>query len=214
MGNIAKIRQELIRASADLMEREQELCLLDSYVGDGDHGTTVKKSFEIVMRMAEEPADHIAELFQNCAAGIMDRAGGAIGPILSAFFLGLSEGAEGKERLEGKEWGPLFSAALQSVMEVGGARPGDRTLVDTLAAVDRAFAEYKDAPCQELWEKVIEYAHAGAKATAGMQARKGRARYLGEKSTGYVDAGAMTMYYLIRTIAEEEKTQQEQTGRE
>lgn len=214
MGNIVKIRQELIKASVDLMEREQELCLLDSYVGDGDHGTTVKKSFEIVKQIAEEHSDHISELFQNCATGIMDRSGGAIGPILSAFFLGLAEGSEGKEELEGKEWAPLFAAALRSVTEVGGARPGDRTLVDTLTAVDQAFQEYKDASCQELWEKVIAYAYRGAMATGNMRARKGRAKFLGEQSTGYVDAGAMTMYYFIRTIAEEEKIQQENTNRE
>lgn len=204
MTDKVKIIKEMHAVAADLVSREEELCKLDSYVGDGDHGVTIRKGFSNVLKGLELPADSIEEVFTHCSDAILDSMGGAIGPIFASIFMGFAMASTGKEEIRLKDWGPLFAKALEVVQTTGGAQPGDRTLVDTLNAAVEAFREADGKPAAEVWKNVEEKAKEGALSTKNMKAKKGRARYLGDKSVGYVDAGSMSMYYFIRQIAEEE----------
>ena len=204
MTDRVKIIKEMRVVATDLVSREEELCKLDSYVGDGDHGVTIRKGFSNVLKGLELPASSIEEVFTHCSDAILDSMGGAIGPIFASIFMGFAMASTGKEEIQLNDWGLLFAKALEVVQTTGGAQPGDRTLVDTLNAAVDAFKDIDGKPAAEVWKTVEEKAKEGALSTKNMRAKKGRARYLGDKSVGYVDAGSMSMYYFIRQIAEEE----------
>lgn len=204
MTDRVKIIKEMRAVATDLVSREEELCKLDSYVGDGDHGVTIRKGFSNVLKGLELPASSIEEVFTHCSDAILDSMGGAIGPIFASIFMGFAMASTGKEEIQLNDWGLLFSKALEVVQTTGGAQPGDRTLVDTLNAAVEAFKDIDGKSAAEVWKTVEEKAKEGALSTKNMRAKKGRARYLGDKSVGYVDAGSMSMYYFIRQIAEEE----------
>lgn len=191
---------ELREVCMDLISRREELCRLDSYVGDGDHGISIHKGFSKVLAALGNPAGTLEEIFNQCSDAILDSMGGAIGPIFASVFIGFAMASRGKETLSSEDWQQNFEKALEVVTNTGEAQPGDRTLVDTLAPAVKAFME-SSAP-GELWANVEKRAREGAESTKSMLARRGRASYLGDKSLGYVDAGAMSMYYFIRRIAE------------
>ncbi len=193
---------ELQEVCRDLISRREELCRLDSYVGDGDHGISIHKGFSKVLAALGNPGGTLEEIFTQCSDAILDSMGGAIGPIFASVFIGFAMASRGKEELSLKDWQQNFEKALEVVTNTGEAQPGDRTLVDTLTPAVKAFRE--GAAPGELWANVEKLAHEGAESTKNMLAKRGRASYLGDKSLGYVDAGAMSMYYFIRRIAEVE----------
>lgn len=199
--NIKKLIAEMKAVASDLAERSEELCKLDSFVGDGDHGISIRKGFSKVLENMDLPAHSLEEVFTHCADAALDSMGGAIGPIIASLFMGFAMASTGKTELGIEDWEENFKKALEVVHNTGSAKPGERTLVDTLYAAVNAFEEGKGKPDSEIWKLVERRAYEGAQSTKDMRARKGRARYLAEKSVGYVDAGAMSMYYFIRQIA-------------
>lgn len=192
--------QELRAVCMDLISRKEELCRLDSYVGDGDHGISIHKGFSRILTALETPAGTLEGIFTQCSDAILDSMGGAIGPIFASVFIGFAMASRGKELLSAEDWRRNFEKALEVVENTGEAKPGDRTLVDTLASVVEAFGD--GAVPEQLWANAEKRAHEGAESTKNMLAKRGRASYLGDKSLGHVDAGAMSMYYFIRQIAE------------
>jgi dihydroxyacetone kinase len=130
--------------------------------------------------------------------------GGASGPIFGSIFIAMANEADKKDSIGLDDLSSMFSAALDKVKAIGGAEAGDKTLVDSLIpAVD----SLKDSASKKLTLKQAiglagSSALEGAQSTKEMIAKKGRSRYLGERSLGYQDAGATTMYLIIKSINE------------
>ena len=201
MITVLQMERALRDAAEDLIAREEELSRLDSYVGDGDHGTTIRQSFQkIRQQLGGLDQSTMGELFQCCTLALMDTAGGAIGPILASMFMGFSEAAGDCPSLDSAQLAAMFRKGLDGVQDMGGAKPGDRTLVDPLNAAVEALEGNIRADEGAALHAAAQAAYDGAMATAKMIARHGRAKNLGEASLGYVDAGAMTMYYFIRAM--------------
>lgn len=205
MTDKSKLQYEMTEIAKDLVSRSEELCKLDSFVGDGDHGISIRKGFGRVLESMNEPLDTVEDVFTKCGDAVLDSMGGAIGPIFASVFMGFAMASEGKESLTISDWKKNFEKALEVVMTTGGAKPGDRTLVDTLNAAAEGFVEGDGKTNDEVWDTVKKRAWEGAQSTKNMQAHKGRARYLAEKSIGYVDAGSMSMFYFIDRLAEIER---------
>jgi dihydroxyacetone kinase len=100
------------------------------------------------------------------------------------------------------DWAEAFEAAVDAVTELGGAEPGDRTMVDALRPAADAFAQAVRAglPVDEVWAAVTTAAEAGAAATADMYPRLGRASYLGERAVGVPDGGAFAVVIWLRAL--------------
>lgn len=195
------IQNAILEISDDLIARESELCQLDSIVGDGDHGVTVKRGFLAIReKVADQQFNSIQQLMMTCAMELMNTLGGAIGPIFASIFMGMAKSTAGKETLETADVADMFEAGLQKVMATGGAKVGDRTLVDTLAPAVDALKAHQDKSIKEALGAAADAGYAGAQSTKDMVAQKGRAKFLGESSKGYVDAGSMTMYYFLRAM--------------
>ena len=181
------------------------LTQLDSAIGDGDHGVNLARGFRAVREaLATTGADGLAPGRQLILAGktLVSTVGGASGPLwgtaLRRAGRALGEAAE----LDVAGLADALDAALAGVVELGAAEPGDKTMVDALrpAALALRAAIEAGAPVTEAVEAAANAAADGARATVPMQARKGRASYLGPRSIGHEDPGAASTALVVGAL--------------
>lgn len=177
-------------------ENRQWLTELDSAIGDADHGTNMDRGFTAVKaELAAHAADDIRALLQAVATVLIRRVGGASGPLYGTFFLRAGAAAAGKEQLEPADVVAMIEAGVEGVRQRGKAEPGDKTMLDALLP---AVAALRTGGL----EAAVAAAETGMQATIPMQARKGRASYLGARSVGHQDPGATSAWLLLKTAAE------------
>jgi dihydroxyacetone kinase-like protein len=183
----------------------QQLTDLDSAVGDGDLGFSLDRGFTAVQAelTANPPAD-IRAVFQNVASVLIKTMGGSSGPLLGTFFLRAGTVSAGKSELEPADVAALFQAGVEGIQQRGKAALGDKTMLDALLpAVDAMRGALESGSgLGEILERGAAAAEAGMRATISMEARKGRASYLGERSVGHQDPGATAAYLLLQAAAE------------
>ncbi len=197
------LRRAVLAGAEDVIGRETELCKLDSFVGDGDHGVTVRKGYQRVKGAVEGGEFKTpAELMRAAGMELADTAGGAIGPILASMFIGFGTAIEAKKDLGVQDLAESFAGGLNGVQYLGEAKPGDCTMVDTLYPFVESLknAETDDVPAA--LEAAAEKAFEGSESTKDMIPKLGRARNLGERAIGYVDAGSRSMYYFLKAFAD------------
>lgn len=185
--------------SASITNARDELNRLDSALGDGDHGTSLSVAFE-------DAADQIAALerptpssvLSTTAQSLMNRMGGASGALYGTLFLRAGMTTKEKVRLSKVDMNTFWRAALDGVMARGKAQPGDKTMIDALQPAVDAFAA--GTTLDDSFKQAAEAAEAGAQATLKMVARHGRARFVGERSLGHVDAGARSIAIMFMAM--------------
>jgi phosphoenolpyruvate---glycerone phosphotransferase subunit DhaK len=175
---------------------------LDSAVGDGDHGHTILRGFKAAERASSANFADLGALFSAAAQAIAEQSGGAIGPLLGAFFVEGSSVLEGKRAASTADFARFFDQASQVVQTVGGAAPGQKTLLDALVPAASVLKEEKDRSLLEAFLMAAAAAHHGAQTTKEMVASHGRAHFLGERSRGYLDAGAVSMSIIVTGFAD------------
>ena len=169
---------------------KQFLSDLDTPIGDGDHGFNMDRGMKAVEeKLATKPAD-VTSGFKIIAMALISTVGGASGPLYGTAFLEMA-----KKSTTTNDIGELLDAALAGIEMRGGAKPGDKTMVDVWNAL------VPDVKNGILTENRITEAVA---ATKDMIARKGRASYLGERSKGHVDPGSQSSGYLFEALLETE----------
>lgn len=182
-----------------------ELCKLDSYVGDGDHGFTVERGFTGVRNMINKTSfENPKAVFEAVGDELADTMGGAIGLIIGGLFTGGSEAMSEIEDINTEDIYKIFSGGLEEIKTIGGAQEGDRTLIDALSPACDAYKREMDAGADmgHCLKAAADAARSGAENTANMVAKKGRARFLNEESKGYVDAGSVTMSIIIKAMSD------------
>ena len=193
--------EELQRVFADHRERLTEL---DAAIGDADHGTNMERGFTAAGKeLAGAPAA-IDALLHAVAATLIRTVGGASGPLYGTFFLRAGAACAGKTELAAADVVAMFQAGIEGVQQRGKANPGDKTMVDALLPALTAMraALEREASLAEILAAGAAAAEAGMLGTIPMQARKGRASYLGERSIGHQDSGATSSYLLLQAAAE------------
>jgi len=186
-------------------ENQGHLTELDAAIGDADHGINMNRGFAAVRDELDKdgPAE-VAALLKTVAMTLIRTVGGAAGPLYGTFFLRAAAVCEGRQSLTAPDVVALFAAGLEGVVQRGKAELKDKTMVDALipavSAMKNALAAADDLPA--ILEKGAAAAQSGMQATIGLQARKGRASYLGERSIGHQDPGATSSYLLIRAAAD------------
>lgn len=190
---------ELKRVYAANKERLTEL---DSAIGDADHGFNIERGFTAVAaELAKADASaSIAALFKTAATTLIKTVGGASGPLYGTFFLRASAACPDKAELEARDVVALFRAGIEGLMQRGKAERGDKTMIDAL--VPALEAMNADAGIGTMMDSAAAAAEAGMLATVALQARKGRASYLGPRSVGHPDPGATSAYLLVRAAAD------------
>jgi dihydroxyacetone kinase-like protein len=189
-----------------LQENKEYLTELDSAIGDADHGINMDRGFQAIAKKLPELGNmtDIGAILKACGMTLITTVGGASGPLYGTAFLQAGTALVGKKELEPGDVLVAGEAALKGVVMRGKANLGDKTMVDALtpaiAALKEALAAGANAA--EALEKASAAAEAGMKGTIPVQARKGRASYLGERSIGHQDPGATSSFLLVRTMAE------------
>ena len=196
------VKKMILNGAQKVVENEAYLCELDSFVGDGDHGVTAARGFSKVREaLLGKEYGAVDEVLGDTGKALAESMGGAIGPIMGSVFLGAAREAVGKTGLDAAEFAQVLRAGCENVKKVGGAKRGDRTLVDSLEPAVEA-AERGGPGFRDILAACAKSAREGAAQTCDMVARKGRARFLGEKSKGYQDAGATTFAIFIEGMAD------------
>ena len=190
---------EKVRAAHEMLSK------LDSFAGDGDHGTTMKRAMGCVDKaVAESKGADLACLLGNVGWAVLGVDGGSTGPLLGTFFTGMSESVGGKAQLDCTGLASALEAALASVQKQTKAQVGDKTMMDALVPAVRAVRAAADAgsgPAEAL-ARAAAAAEVGAASTKDMRARFGRARNLGDRSIGSPDPGATSMSLMFKGFAE------------
>ena len=197
------LKRAVFAGADNVISRELELCELDSVVGDGDHGITVRKGYQKVERSIEEQdPDTMSGLMLSAGLGLADTAGGAIGPILATMFLGFSDSLKGKEELGVSDLADMFAAGLDRIQDLGGAKAGDCTMVDTLLPFVESLRNAGTEDVKAALEAAAEKGFEGSDSTRDMIPQLGRAKNLAERAIGYLDAGSRSMYYFLKGFAD------------
>lgn len=187
-------------AAADVAEQRDYLVDLDRAIGDGDHGENMDRGFKAAVEALEQAQPgSVAEVLKTVAKTLMSTVGGAAGPLYGTAFLRASKAA-GDGELDGAGVAAVIAGALDGVQARGKATTGEKTMVDAWTPAleaARAAAESGGDPAAVL-EAAATAAEAGAAATEPMRATKGRASYLGERSIGHLDPGAVSTSLILR----------------
>jgi dihydroxyacetone kinase-like protein len=195
--------RDWIRRFADVIaEHRAELVALDTAIGDGDHGTNMDRGMKKALEKldTQEGAD-IGALLKGVAMTLISSVGGAAGPLYGTLFLQMGTSAAGKEELDLAGWTAALDAGIKGVQARGKAEPGDKTMIDALLPALAAL-ESADGDMGAALAKAADASEEGMKATIPLEARKGRASYLGPRSVGHQDPGATSSYLLMRSAAE------------
>jgi phosphoenolpyruvate---glycerone phosphotransferase subunit DhaL len=168
---------------------------LDRQSGDGDFGTNLEGAMERVADgLADSPPETPGAVLGVVATAFM-HTGGTSGPLFGMWFTQLSRAAGAEAGIGLAELAAGAEAGLAGIQRLGGARPGDKTMVDAMAPAAAALADAVagGATLASGLAHAASAARAGADATAPMLARRGRASYVGEAARGVVDPGALTV---------------------
>ena len=190
-------------AAADIAEQRDYLVDLDRAIGDGDHGENMDRGFKAAVEALEQTQPgSVAEVLKTVAKTLMSTVGGAAGPLYGTAFLRASKAA-GDGDLDGAGVAAVIADALDGIQARGKATTGEKTMVDAWTPAleaARAAVESGSDPAAVL-EAAATAAEAGAAATEPMRATKGRASYLGERSIGHLDPGAVSTSLILRAAA-------------
>jgi dihydroxyacetone kinase-like protein len=194
----------LNEARSAIAGRADYLTQLDAAIGDGDHGINMTRGFEAVAKAiaaqgSDTPPGRLLVLAGNT---LVETVGGASGPLWGSLFRAAGGSLGDAEGFDGEALAGALDAGLGAVVALGAAAPGDKTMVDALdPATATLRARIADgASVAEAFAAAAEAAEAGAAATVPMQARKGRASYLGERSIGHQDPGATSGALIVRAL--------------
>ena len=187
-------------AAVDIAEQRDYLVDLDRAIGDGDHGENMDRGFKAAVEaLGQAQPGSVAEVLKTVAKTLMSTVGGAAGPLYGTAFLRASKAA-GDGELDGAGVAAVIAGALDGIQARGKATTGEKTMVDAWTPAleaARAAAETGSDPVAVL-EAAATAAEAGAAATEPMRATKGRASYLGERSIGHLDPGAVSTSLILR----------------
>ena len=199
-----QVRAMLLKVAENIITAEPELSEADRVLGDGDHGLGMQRGMEAAkVALAEAPADAtVADLFSGMGNAMMGSMGGASGIVFGSLFrAGKKTLADSPESFTSPGLAALLKSAHETVTKRGGAKPGDKTMLDALVPAAEAAEKATSLPVSEALDQVATAAEKGRDASADLIATMGRAKTLGEKSIGHPDPGACSVAIILRTMA-------------
>ncbi|CVH16340.1 PTS-dependent dihydroxyacetone kinase%2C ADP-binding subunit dhaL [Serratia marcescens] len=195
----------LIRCG-EVFSRERDfLTRLDTEIGDADHGLNMNRGFNKVVEKLPSVADKdIGFILKNTGMTLLSSVGGASGPLFGTFFIRAAQAANAKQSLDLAELQQMMQEGVEGVVMRGKAEPGDKTMCDVWWPVVESLGQsaQQNLSVSEALQRAADSAERAVESTITMQARKGRASYLGERSIGHQDPGATSVMLMMKTLAE------------
>ena len=192
----------LISACASVASAEQELTEIDSHFGDADHGLTMTKIAGAISSAVKESDGGIKEMLDDAAMAVMVLNGGSAVPLWNAWLDGMQEEAPESDEIDMPGIKAIFRRAFQELDSVSGAKAGDKTMMDALIPASEAIAAYGGEDESGLFAAAARAASEGAEASRQFVSKFGRAKSYGTQTIGTPDAGAVSMAYFFRGLAQ------------
>jgi dihydroxyacetone kinase-like protein len=198
-----QIVQWLQNSAAVMAENKEYLTQLDSPIGDADHGINMNRGFNKVLEKLPTVSDKdIGSILKTTGMALISSVGGASGPLYGTFFTRSGTALSAKEELSGNDLYMLFETGVEGIQQRGRTQLGDKTMYDALLPALEALkaATDNEQSIASALEQAVAAAKQGMEDTIPLQAKKGRASYLGERSIGHQDPGATSSYLLLKAL--------------
>jgi phosphoenolpyruvate---glycerone phosphotransferase subunit DhaL len=200
----AQLVVEWLRAAANVVRRERDyLTQLDAAIGDADHGVNLDRGFSAVVTALNEAAPATpGAVLALAGRTLISSVGGASGPLYGTVLREAAKVLGDNTEVDAAALTEALQAGLLGVRKIGGAAPGDKTMVDALAPATSAMgaAVRSGGGLDDAVRSAAKAAEEGARATVPLEARKGRASYLGPRSVGHQDPGATSTALLFAAL--------------
>jgi dihydroxyacetone kinase-like protein len=196
-------RAWIAEIAAVVAEQRGHLTQLDAAIGDADHGINLTRGFTAVTAaLRERDTPTPGAVLRLTGTTLISTVGGASGPLYGTAFRRAAKALGDKPEADLPALAGALKAAVEGVRKLGAASEGEKTMVDALAPAVSAFGKAvgEGADGQAAFGALTEAADAGAAATVGMRALKGRASYLGARSVGHEDPGAASSALMLRAL--------------
>lgn len=196
--------ERAIRAACKaLIEAEEELAEMDRATGDGDLGASMRRAAMAVQsRIDSYPLSNVSATLKALGHDLQRETGGSSGPLYGVLFLRCGNVLESSRTNGLAQWAEAVDQGCQAISELGGAKPGDRTMLDALAPFVKSLKDARGEPSRETLLSAVEAAERGAEATTQMKPRLGRSSYLGDRVLGHPDPGAKAVAIWLRATSE------------
>ena len=178
-----------------IQQNKQLLGDVDGLIGDGDHGMNMNKGFTLYEEQLGDQDTSLSDGLFDLGSVLLNKIGGSMGPIYGTIFMEMSSVIEDVEDITLETFSEMLRSGLDGLYEIVDARPGDKTLVDTLYPVCQT--DFSAA-----LEEMKQVAEQGKQSTKDLTAKYGRAARLGERSRGVLDAGATSCCILLQAMAD------------
>lgn len=193
-----------LEKTAEVIQANKEyLTQLDSPIGDADHGINMSRGFTKVMEKLPSVADtDIGTILKTTGMTLMSSVGGASGPLYGTFYMRAGTSAAAKQELTGDDLFNLLQSGVEGVAQRGRPQLQDKTMYDAWVPALNALRSALDnsKTVVEAMGEMVAAAAQGRDATIPLQARKGRASYLGERSIGHQDPGATSTHLILKAL--------------
>ena len=191
--------------SQDIIAHEEELNHLDNAIGDGDHGTNMARFSRIILDdlpELENGSDDLGEILHHVGMRCITEIGGSAGPLFGKFYLQAGMLNKNNTVMESANWVMAFEDGTMGVSQIGRSTEGEKTMLDALFPANRAMQEAleEDKSLPEIFLAGAEAAKDGVEFTKTIQASKGRAAYIGQRSIGHQDPGATTVMLMLQAL--------------
>ncbi|HET7580353.1 MAG TPA: dihydroxyacetone kinase subunit DhaL [Bacillales bacterium] len=198
--NVEQLKGWIRESNERIQEKKAYLSELDQAIGDGDHGTNLARGFAAAdSTIAEKEYEDCGALLQAVSMALISKVGGASGPLFGTAFMKMAAAAKGKENLSKNDWGSLLQEAANGIKMRGKAEIGEKTMLD----VWQPAADYMTENGEEAsWDRLKSLCEEKMETTKEMEAKKGRASYLGKRSVGHLDPGSVSSCYILTALAE------------
>lgn len=196
------------KVSEKIIENKDYLTELDREIGDGDHGVNLARGFEKVEKeLSSMEAIQPFEVFNKIAMLLISNVGGASGALYGTALMKGAAYLKTKEEITTEIIAETWNEMIKGIEMRGKAILGEKTMLDTQIPAYEAFKIKADtgANIRECFEFAELKAKSGMESTKDIAATKGRASYLGERSIGHLDPGAVSSYLIIKTVNDELK---------
>jgi len=198
---VASLKKVLLSIANRLKDNEKALCLLDSNIGDGDHGLGMARIAGLMADACNNGGHtEIEPLLSDMGIEIMSSVGGSSGALWGSFFCGFAEGAAGAAAIDADIIKQMMTSAVSEMRSISKAEIGDKTMMDAILPAAAAAAN-AEGDLTDVLSAMATAAKAGADATSNYMAKYGRAKNLHERAIGYKDAGAVSAALVFDELA-------------
>ena len=204
-AGVARVESVIKLIAQTCVDNEKYFSDLDAVAGDGDFGYSLARGFEnVIAEWDEYDRSDLSTFIQKVATTMSGRIGGSSGPIWGTAFLRAAISVKDKNDISPADVVAMLRSAVEGIMKRGGASLGDKTLLDALVPLTDAIEADLDKGLdgKAVAQHAAEVARTAAEETAKLEAHRGRASYIGERSIGSPDPGAIAMAVLAERIAE------------